>query len=231
MKLSHHAILVAAVATVMNLALVNQAEAQFQFGRRNVSFARLANLKEVQAELKAAGPLGKNRREWLSKFSSDLEEKTQGITVGLSRQDRRDQRVSIREKTNKLNQAVAEDVFALLSREQGSRLREIMLQVQGPPALATDANLAEKLKITDDQKVKLAQIGQDYTAKMRELFQSVRDGGGAGGLRGKFTELGTKANEERLAILTDDQRAAFKKMQGKKLELDLTALRRRRSGR
>ena len=56
-----------------------------------------------------------------------------------------------------------------------------MLQVQGPPALATDANLAKKLKITDDQKVKLAQIGQDYTAKMRELFQSVRDGGGAGG--------------------------------------------------
>jgi Spy/CpxP family protein refolding chaperone len=96
---------------------------------------------------------------------------------------------------------------------QQARLEEILLQVDGVGALR-QPKIAEKLKLTDDQKTKLAEV------------LAPRQGGGNGG--GNGGGGGQQAREERdakaMEILTADQKSQFTSMQGKKIEIDRAAL-------
>ena len=83
------------------------------------------------------------------------------------------------------------------------------------------------LKIADEQKSQLAEISEANTQAIREAFQDLQ-GASREERREKSTELRNKGNEKLLAVLTTDQRAAFEKLQGGKIELDLTQLRRGR---
>lgn len=113
----------------------------------------------------------------------------------------------------------------ILKPEQYQRLMEISIQTQGASALA-DEDVAAKLKLSDDQKAKIAATIDENREKsreqMRELFGRGRDGGGRpdfSAMREKMETARAEADKRILAHLTEEQKAAFEAMQGAKFDL------------
>jgi len=122
-----------------------------------------------------------------------------------------------RQKANADTRAAAlKKVDEILQPPQVARFDEILLQIDGTAALR-QPKVAEKLKLTDDQK-----------SKLTALFAPPQGGGGGFG-GGGGAGGGQQAREERdakaMEILTADQKSQFTSMQGKKIEIDPAALR------
>jgi len=119
-------------------------------------------------------------------------------------------RAKLMEKGQEINEAAVKDI---LTNDQLPRFHQLELQqsvqMMGPAALARK-DVAEKLKLTDDQKAKLKDIN---TQMMTDSQQARQDQDFQ-----KMTEIRRGANEKALAVLTDDQRATFKDMLGAKFE-------------
>ena len=104
------------------------------------------------------------------------------------------------------------EIKKVLSAEQFTRYRQMVLQQRGASALA-GSDVATDLKLTDDQVAKLKAIGEESTKKTRELMQGFGRGGGED-MRAKFDELRKETDEKRLAILTDTQRQQWTTLKG-----------------
>ena len=105
---------------------------------------------------------------------------------------------------------------ALLKPEQAKRFVQISLQTQGVGAFMDEATQA-KLKMTDEQKNKLKDIGEESGKQMmelREMFQSDRDGA-----MKKGAEIRKATTEKATAVLTADQKATWKEMTGEPFTL------------
>ena len=107
-----------------------------------------------------------------------------------------------------------EELAKILKPEQLKRLTEIYIQQAGIAALQ-DTEVSEKLKITDDQKEKLAKVREENQAAMRDLF----GGGDREAARTKMAELRKQNEEKTLAVLTEDQKKQFEEMKGKKFDM------------
>lgn len=68
-------------------------------------------------------------------------------------------------------------------------------------------NLAEKLKLSDDQKAKVSAIYLEQGAKMRKLRDSLGDDRTA--WRGVMVKANEQADAKITAVLNDDQKKAF----------------------
>lgn len=109
-----------------------------------------------------------------------------------------------------------------LTAEQFKRLREIYVQSLRDQVYS-DAEVAKALGLKKDQQDKIAEIGKDYSAKMREAFQP---GGGGGGdrpdfqaMRTKMEEMGKDRDAKLNDVLTKDQQATLKELKGKEFDL------------
>ena len=109
----------------------------------------------------------------------------------------------------------------MLNDKQRGRLEEIKLQARGPAALA-DKELQDKLKLSDEQKSKLTDLAEARRKTVREAFQSAA-GGDRTEARKKIAEASKESSTKMLDVLTTEQKEAFEKMQGKKLELGSAA--------
>jgi len=120
-----------------------------------------------------------------------------------------------------LNKTVNDEIKKALSLsdEQSKRFDQISLQARGFQAFA-DPAVASKLKLTDDQK-----------SKIREMAESSRPAGGAfnkDASKEERTEAFRKMAETQRqnlakvqAMLTDDQKKAWKDMTGEPIEIQL----------
>jgi Spy/CpxP family protein refolding chaperone len=126
----------------------------------------------------------------------------------------RDPNVSREERQKKAEEARAATDKALtdiLKPEQLKRVKQISWQRQGTRALS-DKEVAEALKLTDEQKEKLKTIQDDARKEMRDLFQA-----GAGNrdeARKKMEELRKSADEKAQAVLTAEQKTKLKEVTG-----------------
>src|SRR5207237_4551397 len=104
-----------------------------------------------------------------------------------------------------------------LNAEQQKRMHEIQLQQQGGMALASP-EVQTELKLTDDQKQKIAAILQQHQQAMSDLFRSAGPPGGGGGgfaaIRDKFQALQKDTSAKISALLTQEQQKQWKEMQG-----------------
>ena len=127
-----------------------------------------------------------------------------------------------RVRAEKEAKAAKEMLPTVLSKEQMKRLTEISIQQQGASAL-NDADVAGKLKITAEQKEKIATTLQansrELQSKMRELFQGGGFDGNFGDIRTQMTTLRAEADRKVLTILTLDQQKQFETMKGKAFEM------------
>lgn len=197
------------------LFVLASAMASAQGGRRGGFLGRMGGLQmlripEVQKELK----MTPEQTGKLDAKQQEVRDAMQGQGGGNFAQMTPEERQARTEKTQDLNdKAVGE----ILDATQVKRYQELQLQQQGPVAI-TRKSVATDLKLTDDQKTKLAAIQKqadaDRLAAMQGLdFRNMSDTD-----RQKFmTKLQQMQKDEGdkiVALLTDDQKAQWKTMQG-----------------
>lgn len=176
------------------------------FGQRGG--ANLLQRAEVQTELKLTD-------EQKTKVASMLE------TLGEERrgrfQDLRDASAEERQKVMaQWQMEETKKVNAILNPDQQKRFRQISLQQEGPMALSRP-DVADELKLTDDQKMKVQEaraIMMEKQGVIREEAQGDREA-----MRSKMEALRKETNDKIAAVLTDEQKTKWKEMCGTPLTL------------
>lgn len=152
----------------------------------------LLGQKSVQEELKLSDEQIKKVQE--------MSEKQRESMQGLRDLDQEERRTKMQELTQASQKAVAQT----LKPEQLKRAKQIALQ---QPNAITGEEVAKELNITDEQKEKMREIRMQSFEEMRDLG---RDEEGAK----KRQELTKATNEKMLAVLTAEQKAKLKELQG-----------------
>ena len=183
--------------------MVGQAFAQGgRGGAGGTSSVTLTQQKSVQDELK----LSEEQVEKLKQVATKMRESFGGGGGGGDREE-------ARKKFEEARQAAEKDMNGILSADQAKRLKEITLQQTGPMALARP-DVAKEVGLTDDQQAKVKEIADAAAAEMRAQFQA----GGAGGDREEARKKREAARKETsdkvLAVLKDDQKKAWEKLNG-----------------
>src|SRR5581483_1967092 len=99
-----------------------------------------------------------------------------------------------------------------LKEDQIKRLNQIMWQREGSGRAIGNADVQTALKLDDAQKEKIKGIRDESQKAIRDLGRPSADN------RTKITELRKKANDDIAAVLTDDQKKAWKDLQGEEFK-------------
>ncbi len=121
------------------------------------------------------------------------------------------------ETTKSVNSKMVPQVKEALTAQQYKRLQEIRVQALGSQAYA-DVEVVKALGLKQEQQDKIAEIGKDYTAKIREAFQP-GGGGDRTEMRAKMEEMGKVRDAQVNDVLTKDQQAKLKELKGKEFDL------------
>jgi hypothetical protein len=201
--------LVAALVVISSSSLLHaQGRGRGGFGQMGGSpeaiRMNLLSVPKVQENLK----LSDEQKGKIEAIVEKLRSERQAAFVdrNASQEERQKKFAELQEKTK----TSGEEAGKILSKEQLERLDQIGLQALGANALA-DERVASELKLTDEQKEKLMGVRQEMFAKMQELGREAP--------QEKRAELRKETNDKALAVLTDEQRTQFAKMQGEKLDL------------
>lgn len=105
----------------------------------------------------------------------------------------------------------------VLRTEQRRRLEQISLQVRGGSALA-DRRMVEALNLSRDQARKIAEVWKNEEENLRQVLRVARFRNES--VRRRFIlDHRRNAGKRMLEVLTEDQLATLKKLQGKPFEL------------
>jgi hypothetical protein len=122
------------------------------------------------------------------------------------------------------NREIDKKIDAVLVGPQRSRLNEIYIQALGTGAFSVP-EIAKELGISEELQTKMNDTRM-------EAFQAAFQGGGFGGGGGgtarggfeQFAKIREESDKKVVALLSDDQKAKFEKMKGKKVNFDLTTI-------
>jgi Spy/CpxP family protein refolding chaperone len=112
-------------------------------------------------------------------------------------------------------------VAKILTPQQNARLNEINIQKAGVLALSFD-DVAEKLALTSEQKTNLKKLAGEARRKQDDL-NSTNNGqpveaSKRQAYKKKLDQITAERKKQAFAVLTDDQQATFKKLQGEKFD-------------
>ena len=157
------------------------------------------------------------------KMTDDQVAKVKEMNEGLK--DKRPQftkdgnREELAEKMTAYNKEVEKGIAGILKPEQMKRFKQIQRQQMYVGAFR-DPEVVAALKLTDDQKEQLKTLGEDVGKDLRELRQ--------GAQKGDFAEIGKKTaalNKEAMqkasAMLTAEQKNAWKEIVGEPFEMKM----------
>src|SRR5271165_1721022 len=125
-----------------------------------------------------------------------------------------------------LNETISDEVKKALSftAEQSRRYDQISIQAHGLQAFAS-ASVGEKLKLTDDQKTKIREIAE----ATRSQFAGPVNKDASEQERTEARNKRAAAQKENMtkvqALLTDDQKSAWKELTGEPIEIQYPARR------
>ena len=122
------------------------------------------------------------------------------------------------EQVEKIPAAVMKALGSVLDDKQMKRLRQIELQQRGTQAFL-DASVQKDLKITPEQTGNIKTILDDSRKEQAEAFKEAQGGGGFGAVQEKLAELRKETNEKVQAVLTSDQRKAYKQLLGEEFKM------------
>ena len=100
-----------------------------------------------------------------------------------------------------------------LNPEQFTRLRQLELQHEGPPALFRP-EIAKELKITDEQRNQFMGLIQDMQMKIEPLMKEAKSGGNPEEIRPKVIKLRQDCQTTMEVLMSDAQKAQWKEMIG-----------------
>jgi hypothetical protein len=136
------------------------------------------------------------------KLSEDDAKKINEALRGIDRQATPEERA---EKTRKI-------MTDNLKEEQIKRLNQIMWQKGGLGTALRSAEVQTALKLDDAQKEKIKTVQDDARKQMTDLGRPSADN------RDKIAEIRKKETESLTAVLTDDQKKAWKDLQGEEFK-------------
>ena len=168
--------------------------------------------KSVQKELKLTDDQIDKATKAATEQGDKRREKSQDFQ-GLEPAEQMEKRQALSKELAVEAKKITDD---LLKPEQSKRLGQIVLQNQGIGAYM-NPEIQTKLKMTDEQKNKLKDIGDESGKQMtelRELFQSDREAA-----MKKMTDIRKETTDKATAVLTADQKASWKEMTGEPFTL------------
>jgi Spy/CpxP family protein refolding chaperone len=186
--------------------------------RGNLMF--LLRSEQVQKELKLNEEQTGKVTAMIKKLGAELREQYAGLGEITDREKRM---AKFAELSDQADRKIRTQLRDVISREQRRRLYQIRMQVRGVVASLGNEYVARRLKLTDEQKNKVAEIGKAAQEKMSKAFSGWGDLSEEerGKRRAEFGKIRQKAEEEALGLLTAEQKESFKKMQGEKFELQM----------
>ena len=189
-------------------------------GASRSSLIGLLRSEQVQKELKLTDEQLAKVREVSEALGTEMREQFAAVRAI---DDREQQRAKMNELRDEFDSKAREKLRDVLSREQMMRLYQVRMQVR-PVVDSLDSRfVAGRLKLTDDQKAKLAEVGKEVQAKLSELYGQMRDASEQqrSELFQKFRNIRSEGDEKALGVLTDEQKKAFEEMKGEKIELEM----------
>lgn len=187
-------------------------------GGSHSSLLGLLRHEEVQKELKLKDEQIAKIKKIGEQFSAEMRKQSAELQ---KIEDREQRRAKYTELAAQYDQKSREQLGKVLAREQMIRLYQIRTQARSVLESLTNKYVVGKLKLTDEQKKKLAEIAKAMQAKRSKLFGSSRDANREQRAKAyeQYRKMRSDADKEALAVLTEEQRKAFTDMQGKKIEL------------
>jgi Spy/CpxP family protein refolding chaperone len=207
-KLSSLMAVAVVLAVATSPALAQRGQRQGFGGGFGASPVMLLGQKSVQDELK----LTEEQVKKVTQLAEGQRGGGRGDFANLSREE-------IQKRMQERAQASQKAINEILKPEQSKRLNQITLQQRGATALS-DAQVAEQLKLTAEQKQKVQAIQEDAQTAMRELFQG--GGGNREELQKKMQDFRNSNNEKLMKVLTEEQKTKWKEMQGEPFKGQIT---------
>ncbi|MBN1851452.1 MAG: hypothetical protein JW829_01965 [Pirellulales bacterium] len=207
--------LLAIILMIASQAQAQQRRVSWRFYDNNYAVGiGLLQVEKVQVELK----LTDDQIQKATEISEKLSEEMRELYMSVPREQWRERGDDLRKKVNEIAKTAAMKMAESMDEAQKNRWLEVALQARGPAALPDDY-LVQHLKLDDAQVKKLNDLNVAQREKMFEMFRQARDQGLSREENAKkFTTLVEEMNQQRLDVLSDDQKAAFQKMQGGKFE-------------
>ena len=209
-------------AAILAAGMVGLAAAQQRQGGGGFGFggpATLVNSKTVQADIKATDEQVTKLKDWAKDYQAKQFSSFKDFK-DLSKEERAEKMTAASEKAWK-------EIGEILKPEQVKRLKQIDLQVSGIRAYS-NKEVAEALKITDEQKEKIRDAGMAMGKEMADL----REEYGIKGFGGpKLDADKQKEYDKKLAainkdlttkvtgLLTDEQKAKWKELTGDPIDV------------
>lgn len=215
-------VMVAATVLMMSAVFVLAAEnapRRRSGGRRSrSSLIGLLGIEKVRKELKVTDAAAAKIKAIGAKLRAEMRKKYTELRKIKDADKRRAEFAKLRTEYDRNSHKQLHDV---LSREQMRRLYQIRSQYRAVTDTLASKYVAGKLKLTDEQKAKIAKIGADAYAKRRALYSGMRNADEAKRTeaRKKSGELRAEADKQALAVLTPAQKKTFEEMKGKKFEI------------
>jgi Spy/CpxP family protein refolding chaperone len=200
------------------LVIGSSARAQFRGIKlpASVQNVMLLNTEAVQKEL----GLDADQIDSLAALATQMHADALEIMSGLQDLTPEEQKQAMPEMMKMITEKgrkIQAKVDGLLQPKQAARLNELSLQRRGVAALG-DTQVSAALKITDEQKKKLAAIREQSAVKQKEIDRQLAKGVERAKIRATVNALRKEFNAMILAVLTDDQRKQFEQMQGARFE-------------
>jgi Spy/CpxP family protein refolding chaperone len=224
----YRSLTVLAIALVLGAGLLAAAQTQaaegsrrgFRGSRSRSSLFGLLRLEQVQKEMKLNEEQTEKVARLVEKLGAEMREQY-GALREIEGRDQ--QRAKAAELSDQFDEKVREGLGDVVEREQMIRLYQIRLQVRAVVDSLANRYVAGRLKLTDEQKEKLAQIAKDTRAKQSELYGAMREASDdkRGEVFQKLRKLRSDASKQALDLLTAEQKTAFEEMKGEKVELDM----------
>jgi Spy/CpxP family protein refolding chaperone len=179
--------------------------------------------EDVQKDIKFTD----DQKEKLKDFRAKQQEARQALGQDATPEQRQEAGKKAAEESTKF-------LKDTLTEEQNKRLKEIGLQntlKTNAAALGANEEYATALKITDDQKAKIKEIGDQARKDRQDIMGGGGGGGGGGGARRqpptpeqqkKLDALSKEASDKIMEVLTGDQKKMLEDMKGKPFEGKIT---------
>lgn len=190
-------------------------------GMGGYSRAQLASLKEVQAELKLTDDQKKLTTEVMTKLAADRAEARQSAGQDFA---------AMQEKNAKLTAEADAKVAEKLDDAQKKRLMEIFVQKNPIGNALADAEVQKALGLNEEAVKKIAEARTANREAMMAAFQELGQDATPEERASKMETLTKTANEKLFSAISADQKAAFEKLGGAKLDVDTTPLQPQRRG-
>jgi Spy/CpxP family protein refolding chaperone len=188
-----------------------------EFGANPLGFL---DWDHVQKDLKLTPEQKDKLKAITEEFRANRRKQLESL-VGTTPEDRRAKLAELRAKARQNREDYKKKIDAVLLPEQRNRLGQIALQLGGPLSALVDEQVANALKLTDEQKKQIRAIAETAREKVRAALQDRRQPSAPqADLEAKASELRDQAVQQALGVLTPEQKESFEKMKGKDIPVE-----------